>query len=150
MIKRISLYISDKHQHLIIVPNHENNAGIIYEQENCFSSNLPIPPAELGNTIIDNLNNYSAKDKNLREHKLTDWPAFKHSKSKSVKAFKEEYIVIYIGSENSSNLILEICGLPFENGELKINSTISFHAKKEELGERVLQVYEACRTGKLF
>lgn len=146
--KSVAIYISDKFQHLIIAPHHENDAGIIYEQENCFTSDYPMNTEELGNEIIKGLNLYSIKDTNLRNHKQTDWSAYKSSKSKSVTGFEKEYIQVSIRSANESNLILMIEGLPFKNSELKVSSSVSFHADKDEIGNRIKAIYEACLTGK--
>ncbi len=66
LAKHCSVYISDKHEQIIIAPGHVNKAGIIFEQENC-----------------------------------------------------------------------------------KTLSTISFYADKEEIGKRIVKVYESCLTGEL-
>ena len=81
--------------------------------------------------------------------KLTDWPSFKHSKSKSVRVFEEEYIHISVDSCNEYNLIIDIEGFPHKDSELTIKSTISFFADKEEIGRKLMKVYEACATGKI-
>jgi hypothetical protein len=104
---------------------------------------------ELGAEVIESMNQFSVKDTNLRDTKLTDWPAFKHSKSTTVKAFEKEYIYISIRNCNEYNLIVDIEGLPYKESELKIKSTISFYADKDKIGERILKVYEACLTGKI-
>jgi hypothetical protein len=146
LTKSISVYISDGHKHLIIASMHQNGAGINYEQKDCFTADYPIDSTEFGNEVIKNLNQYSVKDTNLRESKKTDWPAFKHSRSKSVTGFENEYINIFIRSANDSNLILTIEGRPFKTSELTINSSVSFHADKQELGQRINEVYQACLT----
>lgn len=149
LAKHCSVYISDKHDQIIIAPRHINKAGIIYEQENCKTLSKSTSFSELGTEIIDSMNLFSLKDTNLRETKLTDWPSFKHSKSKSVRAFEQEYINISVDSCNEYNLIIDIEGLPNKVSELKVKSTISFYADKEEVGKRIMKVYESCLTGKL-
>ncbi len=149
LAKHCSVYISDKHEQIIIAPRHINKAGIIYEQENCKTLSKSTSYNELGTQIIDSMNLFSLKDKNLRETKLTDWPSFKHSKSKSVRAFEQEYKYISVDSCNEYNLIIDIEGLPYKDSELKVKTTISFYADKEEVGKRIMKVYEFCLTGKL-
>jgi len=149
LAKHCSVYISDKQEEIIIASRHVNKAGIIYEQENCKTLLKSVSFSELGTQIIDSMNLFSLKDKNLRESKLTDWPAFKHSKSKSVRAFEKEYVNISVVSCNEYNLIIDIEGFPYKDSELKVISTISFYADKEEIGKRIIKVYEACLTGKL-
>ena len=149
LTKSISIYISDKHKQIIIAPRYQNESGIIYEQENCFITEYPIDLIVFGTEVIKSLNQYSIKDNSLRDYKTTDWPAFKNSKSKSVVGFENEYINITINSANDSNLILIIEGRPFKTSELTINSTISFYADKQELGQRIDDVYQACLIGKI-
>ncbi|MBK7215023.1 MAG: hypothetical protein IPH88_17375 [Bacteroidales bacterium] len=148
-LKKIaSVYVSDKHNHIIIVPRYENETGVYYEQEACLSFEMPLNPLDLGTEVIKALNNYCFREAPA-SLKLTDWPAFKAGKSRSVSAFEKEYIYIHVGSLNVSNLVLEICGYPEKDSELTINSTISFFAPREELGARIMKVYATCLTGKL-
>ena len=149
LIKRISIYISDKQKQLIIAPKHENDAGIIYEQDKCLVTENPMNLSELGKEVINYLNLFSIKDVNLRDTKSSDWPAFKNSKVKSIREFKQEYICISIESVNNSNLILQIEGKPYNGSELTINSHISFHANNEEIGKRVMKIYETCLTRRI-
>jgi tryptophanyl-tRNA synthetase len=149
LTKRMAVYISDKYQQIIIARLHENEAGIIYEQENCVNLDSTVSTLDLGTEVINSLNLYSLKKVNLRENKLTDWPAFKHSKSKSVRAFKQEYIYIFVESCNEFNLVLEMKGFPNKKSELTINSTISFQADKDEIGKKIMNIYEACLTNKI-
>jgi hypothetical protein len=149
LAKHCSVYISDKHEQIIIAPLLANKAGIIYEQENCRTMPKSAVFSELGTEIINSMNLFSIKDTNLTEAKRTDWPSYKHSKSKSVQTFEQEYINISVDSSNEYNLIIEIEASPYKNSELKIKSTLSFYEDKEEIGKRIMQVFEACLTGKL-
>ena len=150
LTKSATVYISDKFKHLIIAPRHENYAGILYEQKDCFASDYPIDLTAFGEEVIKNLNLYSVKDSNRRDSKSSDWPAYKHSKCKTIVSFEKEYISIFIRSANDSNLILILEGRPFKNSELTVNSCISFYTDKENLGSRINEVYQACLIGKIF
>ena len=149
LAKRSSVYISEKYDQIIIAPRHINKAGVIYEQEHCRRITKSSSALELGTEVIESMNLFSLKDINLREKKRTDWPSFKHSKSKSVRAFEQEYIHISVDCCNEYNLIIDLEGFPYKDSELIIKSTISFYADKEEIGERILKVYEACLTRKI-
>jgi hypothetical protein len=149
LAKRCSVHISAKYEQIIIALRHVNKAGIIYEQENCRTIPKSSSVGELGIEVIENMNMFSLKDVNLRDTKLTDWPSFKYSKSKSVRAFEQEYIHISIDSCNEYNLIIDIEGFPYKDSELTIKSTISFFADKEEIGKKIMKVYEACLTRKI-
>ena len=149
LAKHCSVYISDKYEQIIIAPLHVNKAGIIYEQENCRTILKSSSVGQLGIEVIESMNMFSLKDVNLRDTKLTDWPSFKHSKSKSVRAFEQEYIHISVDSCNEFNLIIDIEGFPYKGSELTIKSTISFFADKEEIGKKIMKVYKTCATGKI-
>lgn len=144
--KRLAIYISDKHQHIIIAPMHMNKAEITYEQETCTVLGLKVSSFDFGAEVINNLNLFSIRDVNLRDKKTTDWPAFKHSKSKSIISFESDYIYILVECKNESNNTLSIRGIPYVSSEISINSIVSIHADKSEIGEKVLKVYEACST----
>jgi hypothetical protein len=151
LTKMTTLYISDKHRHLIISPKQENKIGINWEQDKCITSSYPVEPEILGQYVIDALNNYRLNDVKLISQKITEWPAYRHSKSKSVTAFENEYIQITIESQFNTNIILNLIGYPFKNSELNILSSVSFYAdNKLEIGQRLINIYNACLTGKLF
>lgn len=150
LTKCATVYISDKFKHLIIAPRHKNDTGILYEQKDCFTSDYPIDSTAFGEEVIKNLNLYSVKDVNLRDSKSSDWPAYKHSKCKTIVSFEKEYIPISIRSANDSNLILILEGRPFKDSELTVTSSISFYTDKENLGRRINEVFQACLTGKIF
>ena len=149
LAKRCSVYISDKHEQIIIAARHVNKSGVLYEQEYCRTLPISIGFSELGTEVIESMNLFSLKDINLRETKQTDWPSFKHSKSKSVRAFEQEYLYVSVYSCNEYNLIINIEGLPYKDSELMIKSTISFYVEKEEIGKSIMKVYKSCLTGKL-
>jgi len=149
LVKRCSVYISEQHQQIIIAPSHINKAGIIYEQEICKTLPKSASFTELGTEVIECLNLFSMKDKNLRETKPTDWPAYKLGKSKSIRTFENEYIWISIDGCNENNLLINIEGAPYIDSELKVIATISFYADKEQIGKRIINVFEACLNKKL-
>lgn len=148
--KSITVYVSEKHKQVIIARKHINADSIIYEQEDCFVAEHPMNPTELGEEIISSLNLFSIKDANLSSQTPSDWPAYKHSKCKTISGFEKEYIPIFIAGANENNLVLTLEGWLSKESELTVNSSISFYADKDEIGKRVHQVYRAALTGRLF
>ena len=148
-VKRLNIYISDKFHQIIFAPTHNNFAGINYEQEECFAHDLPMSESEIGQSAINCWNLFSIKDKNLRDNKPSDWPAFKKSKAKTIRSFEFDYIRLSLRGESESNIILIIEGLPNKDSDLSVTSVISAYTEKINIGDRILKVYEACRTGKL-
>lgn len=146
LAKSVSIFISAEKQQLIIAPQYLDNRGLYIEQKQCFTYPFPINSRQLGNELTNALNMFHYEDKMAEITKKSDWPAYQVSKSKTIKAFEKEYIYISIHSENNSNLILTIEGLPYPGSLLNVNSTISYHADANELGKRVLLVHEACKN----
>ena len=148
-VKRLTIYISEKHHQIIFAPTHKNFAGINYEQDECFAYDLPISESEIGENAIKYWNLFSIKDRNLRDGKISDWPAYKKSRVKSMRSFEYDYIRISFHGGNESNITLIIEGLPNKDSDLLVKSVISAHSEKIEVGDRILKVYKACLTGKL-
>lgn len=144
--KAVNIYISEVRGQIIIAPRHINKSGIYYEQEACTVLNYPIDEQVLGDEIIRNFNLFSLKDKNLRNEKLTDWPAFKCSKMKTVKSFKASFIGVSIFGNNYSNISLCI-EAPLRGDEnLTINSSISAYSNKRDIGKLVMKVFHKSLT----
>ena len=149
-IKYLELYVSVKHAQTIFAPVSKNEAGIYYEQENCFSHEFPMSDLLLGECCLKYWNLFEVKEKNLRELKSTDWPAFKHGKSKAVRSFEFDYIKISVKGANESNLVLLIEGIPYSGSELSVTSSVSACTEPINIGDRINKVIEACITGKLY
>lgn len=105
----------------------------------------------LGEKIIENLDKFSInEDKTIGERKSSDWPAFKTSKSTSIKAFETEYIYISFKGANDHNIIAELLGFPEKDAKLIVYSTASLAlGLKAKLAESLLTVYQACITRKI-
>jgi hypothetical protein len=146
LTKKISLFISEKHNQIIIASFYINKAGIYYEQEKCAVYGFPLNTEDLGIGIIDNLNRMAYKDRNLRDDEGSDWPAYKHSKCSTIKSFENDYTLVQIGSVNDYNQVLAIAGYPYKNSDLTINASVSFYANKADIGRLVLKVYTAAIT----
>lgn len=95
-IKLLSIYASNKHGQIIFAPISKNLAGIRYEQDKCFSCDYPISDLLLGEYTLKYFDFFNIKDKNLRENRSTDWPAFKHSKVKTVRGFETDYVRVSV------------------------------------------------------
>ncbi|MDX1651902.1 MAG: hypothetical protein R3277_05385 [Brumimicrobium sp.] len=149
LIKNCALYISDKHNHLVIAARMENKDGLNMEQENSNGFDLPISEEDLGQEIIDAMNKYEFADIRLEGKKMSDWPAYKASKSKSIRAFENDYMYISISNQNEGNIIMDIEGRPHQNSLFWVKSTISYFADKSEIGKQLMQTFEICKTGQL-
>jgi len=147
-IKSLSIYASSKHGQIIYAPISKNLAGIRYEQDECFLYEFPLSELLLGEYTLRYFDLFNTKDKNLREHKSTDWPAFRHSKVKTVRSFEADYIHIGVTGLDENNHTLKIEGLPYKDSELSVTSRISAHTEPINIGDRINKVIEVCLTGK--
>ena len=147
-IKSLSIYASSKHGQIIFAPMSKNFAGIRYEQEECFSCDFTISDLLLGECALKYFYLFNIKDKNLREHKSTDWPAFKHSKVKALRSFEADYIRVSVTGLDENNHTLRIEGLPYKDSDLSVTSMISAHTEPINIGDRINKVIDVCLSGK--
>ena len=145
--KSVAIYISQLHSQIIICAMYINDAGIRYEQENCTLLNFSVDHTRLGDEVIRNFNQFSLKETNLRDEKKTDWPAFKCSKLKTVKSFKDTFLSMSILGNNESNTILCIEAPLSKYDDITVNSNVSYSLlNAKEIGERIIKVYKIAIT----
>ena len=139
--KMICLYFSTSHDQVIIAPFYKNYAGIYYEQDVCTTYSLSTDNETLGNEIISAFYKFEIKDKDLARHKKSDWPAYKHSKTKTMKSFEECYVRMELSGANEANIILEyFCEV--KNMSFQLHSAISLNAEKSEIGKVAMELHD--------
>jgi hypothetical protein len=96
MSSHAHVYLSHSGRGVVLAAVAVNDAGIRYEPD--FAILLPpsSSPARIGQAVADVLSKYSHKDRNLRDHKKTDWPAFRASGLKSVRAFEQDFSYVAV------------------------------------------------------
>jgi hypothetical protein len=149
-IKSVSIYASSKHGQIIFAPISKNFAGIRYEQDECFSCDFPVSDLLLGEYALMYFHLFNIKDKNLREHKSTDWPAFRYSKMKTVRSFEADYIWVGVTGFDENNHTLRLEGYPYKDSDLSVTSMVSAHTEPINIGDRISKVIEVCLTGKFY
>lgn len=146
-VKHVSLYISAQEEKIIIAPLYKNDAGIYYEQEKCSVLKFSTDATILGDEVMKNFYLFKVQDKNLRDQKLKDWPAFIHSKQKTIKAFETLYFKIKIDGINSGNIFINIEGNTIADNDMSIKSSLPATTAAKAIGERIMRVYKACIAG---
>jgi hypothetical protein len=126
-----------------------NENDMWYEDDAPTVLNKPFTAEELGNAVAEAMGKTDRRARNARDTKLADWPAYKASGERSVRKFEESFIGVSVEGANAANLVAVITGNPEKDAVLQVTSTISTGIVPAELGERVLQVYEACRDRRL-
>jgi hypothetical protein len=139
--KSVTVYLSDLRRQIILAPRYTTNDKVLYEQDICTVLSYPIDFVQLGDEVLRNFNMFALKDKNLRDQKLKDWPAFKYSKMKSVKSFEKAFSRVDIYGNNESNIIISIEAPITSDSDLLITSSISVNSGKEAIGKLIIKVY---------
>ena len=166
MIKRVNVYISSEHKQVIIAPLYQAEDEVVYEQDNCRSLPYPVSAEMLASEVMGALNRFFVDNKHpgsisglevldgyrgfyVGETKQGGWSAHKMSKLKTVAAFEDSYMYISISGANETNRTLVIEGSPSKSNDLWIKTSISAFAQREQIGEKILQVYDACINRKV-
>jgi len=141
------VYISRKDETAIVVTLHFNGeGGILFEDSSPVLLLPPFDALDLGRKLSAALSRTQVHSPvSFAKRKLTDWPAFRASKAKSVRHFEEEYIGILVAGANESNLVYIIDGSPEKDAELHVVANVSSSAPPTELGDLIRRVYSACR-----
>jgi len=146
------VYIDREGQRAIVSTVHHNGSpnGILLEDENPVVLLAPLATPALGSAVCTAMRSSEIrKERSCRDDKLTDWPAFRASRSKSVHAFEADYISIRVKGANDANIIYVLEGLPSKNSDLAVQASISSSAKALDLTSLCLRVWRACRDRSL-
>jgi hypothetical protein len=138
------VYIARSGDTAVVVTMNVNEDGIWYEDEQARVLDGPLTGEELGAAVAGAMRSTARKSRNLRTAKMTDWPAYRASGAKSVRAFEEQFIYVAVEGANDANLVAVVTGSPEKGAELQVTSSVST-AFPANMGERILRVYEACR-----
>jgi hypothetical protein len=133
----------------IVVAMHYNEDRIGYEDDMAALITSRPDAVRIGKEVVEALNKSAIRPKNLRDTKLADWPAYRTSGAKSVREFEAEYIQLCVEGANEANVVYVITGIPKKDSELQVTSSVSSCSPPDDLGKRVLRVYQACRDRKL-
>jgi hypothetical protein len=130
-------------QPFIIAPLHFNSAGIYYEQD------LPLKvPRETAGALALQLRHalelFSLKEANLRQHKLTDWPSFRASGSKSVRSFREDYLRIDVRSVNEAEQRYIALVQPKAETDITLQATLNFYESNDEVERLIHRLLDCC------
>jgi hypothetical protein len=87
---------------------------------------------------------FRRKDRNLYDYKLTDWPAFKTSRLRSVKQFEAAYLRIHITAVNEAALAYEATAFPPGESEISLRIAYSKGTSNREVGALLLRLIGSC------
>jgi hypothetical protein len=94
---RSVVYMSQRQAKLIICPVSSIERGFDTEQEPLAVLPYSCPPETLGQGVWESLLLFrKTPNVNIRSRKKTDWPAYRASGAKSVRAFEDEYVRVSV------------------------------------------------------
>lgn len=135
------LFLSQPNNKIIIAPLYLITRGATYEQE--ATEVLPFDSTvnEIGKRAKASLMLFEQPKKPLPPMKQSDWPAYRASKARSIKAFKSEYVYISIRTINTT-IQLEA----WANGseQIFVGAYISPACDSKAFGLLLLQIYQCC------
>lgn len=89
-------YLSHSGRGTVLAATAVNNAGIRYEPDYALLLSSSLSPKSVGQAVIDVLGRFCRKDRNLRGFTKSEWPAFRASGMKSVRAFEQDYSFVAV------------------------------------------------------
>jgi len=140
-IKQCNFYLP-RDGGMAIIASTYNHGGLFAEKasgaESCTTANLEA----LGQLIRRKLSECEyQEDFNYSQTKRSDWPAYKASGLKAIKAFEKGFVWYSIRGVNDANITLQIVSPALLDG-IELHSAISASASTDELGRTAIKLHE--------
>jgi hypothetical protein len=143
-VRGVHLYLSA--DHFIVAALHQNSDGIYFEQPGSLLTTGQPTPAELGAAFQRALGSFSLQDKDLRDAKRGDWPAFRASGLRSVKEFESAFRPMQCYSLDASNAVVRaVMQHPAYEG-VELSVSLNPRLLPEAVGEKLLQLARAANA----
>jgi hypothetical protein len=145
MIRAARLFLSDATRPAIIAAMHQQEPkGVWYEQDSAEVLVDSRNEQELAAAVRRAIERFSYKKRNFRSHKLTDWPAFRASKCRSIAAFESAYNCMWVKSLNEAELFYDASIEPQGEDEISLHITLNRYQNDAEMGRKLLRLYDGC------
>ena len=145
MIRAARLFLSDTARPAIIAAMHQiEPKGVWYEQD---SPEVLVDwrnEQELAAGVRRAIQRFSYKKREFRSRKLTDWPAFRASKFRTVSAFESAYNSMWISSLNEAELFYDASMEPRGEDDISLHVLLNPNQHNAELGRKLLRLHDAC------
>jgi hypothetical protein len=96
MARSAHAYIPRSNSDYVLAAVAVNDDGIRYEQDIAVRIPQASPPAELGQQVLDFVSQFASKHRNLRNYKKSEWPAFRASGLRTIRAFETDYDCVVV------------------------------------------------------
>jgi hypothetical protein len=123
-----------------IVASMYNHGGLFAEKPDGVRHADASDLEALGRCVIECMNACESKKKfNYSKHKKSDWPAYKHSGFKTMRAFEKEYSNYCVRGANDANIIWIVSSQDLPGG-FNIQSTIGQIHDTSIVGDKIVKM----------
>jgi hypothetical protein len=136
---RATVYLSERYKQSLVCPTATPTSGSYVEMPPTATNDWEVPDEMLGERIWEALLLFR-KSSEFGPHKLTDWPAYKASRAKTVRDFEAEYVRIIVVSFPCVLRLEGVIPNQFASG-LFVGREISNACDFEDLGALLRLIY---------
>jgi hypothetical protein len=146
MIRAARLFLADATRPAIIAAMHQREPnGVRSEQESPEVLADWHNEQELAAGVRRAIERFSFDKREFRSHKMTDWPAFRASKFRTMSAFESAYNSIWIKALNEAELFYDASIEPRGEDDISLHVLLNRYQNDAEMGRKLLRLYNACR-----
>ena len=144
MLRGARIYLGMTVKEAIVAALHHNNAGISFEQDNPEVVADWRQGSGLAAALRSALERFSPQERNLRGYKRTEWPSYRASNSRSLRAFEANYVCISIQALNEAEFFYDAEASPPDEEDIALHVTLNRHGADEEIDRKLLKLFTAC------
>ena len=148
MMRAVRLFLSDSRNSkpAIVAAMHQSEPnGFWFEQDGSEIIAEWRNEQKLAAAVRRAMDRFSYKEVGMRSHKLTDWPAFRVSRCRSVNEFQKLYDTVWIQSLNDKELFFQASVMPRGEDEISLTLLLNSSRFEADAGRRLLRLHEACK-----
>jgi len=127
-----------------------NMESLNYEQEDA----IPVPewgdPRVLAAAFRAAIERFTRRDRDLKDFKRNDWPAFRASGCRSVQQFENTYHAIFAKALNETELYYEARTRPEGEHEIELRVLLNRYSSDEEIGRKILRLFHVASMWNLY
>jgi hypothetical protein len=145
MLRRAHIYLGATVKEAIVAALHHNSDGISFEQDGpAVIADWRQAPG-LSVALRFALERFSLRERNLRDFKKTEWPSYRASSFRSVRAFEATYnICICVQAVNEAEFFYDAYTHPPGEEDIALHVTLNRYGPDEEINRKLLKLFNAC------
>jgi hypothetical protein len=87
---------------------------------------------------------FTFRETNLRDRRLTDWPAYRASKLRSVRQFQDLYLRIGVCAVNDAELFYYATCQPPGEDDITLQVTLNRYGDDDEIARQLSKLFRVC------